>query len=319
MSGLFTARTPWSYPAACAALLTMVIAPSVARGQPVFRTAVDLVDLGVTVVDRKGVPITDLGPEDFQVLEQGRRQDIQLFVRGSDRSEARPALHIGLLFDTSGSMVSDLGFSRSAAIKFLKAFEWAEDITLVDFDTEVRVARFTQADFPRLVERLRGRKPDGWTVLYDALGVYLDGAASQTGQKILVLYTDGGDTRSAMSFSEALDLLKASDVTLYVIGFLDHQSSFARNEQRLRLQQLAETTGGQAFFPSSVKQLDEMYGKVRQEIEGRYTLGYASTDRKTDGAWRRVEIKVTRSDARNVKVRTRAGYFAPYQDASRPQ
>jgi len=301
-----------------AVAMAVALLPAVTRTQPVFRAGVDLVHFGVSVVDRRGEPVTGLGPDDFQILEEGRPQTIQYFLRGDTLGE-RPPQHIGLLFDTSGSMIEDLQFAQGAAVKFLNTLTLAEDITLVDFDTEVRVARFTQADFPRLVERLRGRKPDGWTVLYDALGVYLDGAASQTGQKILVLYTDGGDTRSAMSFSEALDLLKASDVTLYVIGFLDHQSSFARNEQRLRLQQLAETTGGQAFFPSSVKQLDEMYGKVRQEIEGRYTLGYASTDRKTDGAWRRVEIKVTRSDARNVKVRTRAGYFAPYQDASRPQ
>jgi Ca-activated chloride channel family protein len=262
--------------------------------------------------------VSGLGADDFLVLEEGQPQRIQYFLRGDTLGE-RGELHIGMLFDTSGSMVEDLQFARGAAIKFLNTLTQAEDMTLVDFDTEVRVARFGQADFPRLVERLRSRKPDGWTALYDALGVYLDGAAAQTGQKILVLYTDGGDTRSSMTFGEALDLVKASDVTLYVIGFLDHQSSFSRNEQRLRLQQLAEATGGLAFFPTSIKQLDEMYAKVRKEIDARYTLGYASTDRRTDGAWRRVEIKVTRPDLKHAKVRTRTGYFAPYQESSRPQ
>lgn len=292
--------------------------PAPAFTQPVFRAGVDLVHFGVTVVDRNGDLVGDLSPDDFVVLEEGKPQKIQYFLRGDTLGE-RPELHIGLLFDTSGSMVEDLQFARGAAIKFLNTLTQAEDMTLVDFDTEVRVARFGQADFPRLVERLRTRRPDGWTALYDALGVYLDGAAAQNGLKILVLYTDGGDTRSAMTFGEALDLLKASDVTLYVIGFLDHQSSFSRTEQRLRLQQLAETTGGLAFFPSSIKQLDEMYGKVRTEIDARYTLGYASTNRRTDGAWRRVEVRVTRPDLKNAKVRTRSGYFAPYQDPSRPQ
>ena len=73
-------------------------------------------------------------------------------------------------------MEADLKLSRSAAIKFLNTLPEAEDITLVDFDTEVRVARYGQRDFARLVERIRSRKPDGWTALYDALGVYLDGA-----------------------------------------------------------------------------------------------------------------------------------------------
>ena len=74
------------------------------------------------------------------------------------------------------------------------------DVTLVDFDTEVRIARYAASDYPRLIERIRGRKPEGWTAFYDALGVYLSGAANQTGQKILLVYTDGGDTRSAMTF-----------------------------------------------------------------------------------------------------------------------
>jgi Ca-activated chloride channel family protein len=295
-----------------------VLLPCLAAAQPVFRTGVDLVHFGVTVADRDGTLVSGLGPDDFVVLEEGRPQRIEYFLRGDAQGE-RPPLHIGLLFDTSGSMVEDLTFARGAAIKFLNTLTSAEDMTLVDFDTEVRVARFTQADFPRLVERLRSRKPDGWTALYDAMGVYLDGAASQTGQKILVLYTDGGDTRSSMTFGDALDLLKASDVTLYVIGFLDHSSSSVRNEQRLRLLQLAEATGGLGFFPSSIKQLDEMYAKVRQEIDARYTLGYASSDLRTDGSWRRVEIRVTRPELKNARIRTRPGYFAPYQDTSRPQ
>ena len=100
-------------------------------------------------------------------------------------------------------MEEDLAFARSAAIKFLNTLHDARDITLVDFDTEVRVARFGQSEFPRLVERIRTRKADGYTALYDALGVYLDGASSQDGRKILVLYTDGGDNASSITLHRA--------------------------------------------------------------------------------------------------------------------
>ena len=92
-------------------------------------------------------------------------------------------------------------------------------MTLVDFDTEVRVGRYGQDDFPRLVERIRNRLPTGQTALYDALGVYLDGAFAQDGRKVLVIYTDGEDTRSRMRFGETADLVRASDVTVYAIGF----------------------------------------------------------------------------------------------------
>lgn len=284
--------------------------------QPVYRTGVELVHFGVTVVDRSGTPVSGLSAADFEVLERGTAQRVWYFAQGT-ANQASP-LHVGLLFDCSGSMADDLSFARSAAIKFLNRLQHAEDLTLVDFDTEVRVARFGARDFPHLVERLRSRKPSGWTALYDALGVYLDGAQDQTGQKILVVYTDGGDTRSAITFAETLALLKASDVTVYAVGFLEHQPSSDRMEQRLRLVQVAEVTGGQAIFPTSTRQLDEAYDKILGELEARYTLGYVSSDRRADGAWRDVAIRVTRPELKSARVRTRPGYFAPYRPGSQP-
>jgi VWFA-related protein len=301
------------------AVLGVLLGPVTVNAQPVFRSGVDLVNLGVTVVDRQGTLVTNLGPDDFEVVEQGQRQRVELFVRGSDRGDTRPPLHIGLLLDTSGSMAEDLSFAQGAAVKFLKTVDWAEDMTLVDFDTEVRVTRFGLADFPRLVERVRSRKSDGMTALYDAVGIYLDGASTINGEKILVLYTDGGNNTSSMSYGDVLTALKASDVTLYVIGFLEHQSASERNELRLRLMQLAETAGGLAFFPMSVKQLDEMYDKIRQEIDARYLLGYTSSDARQDGAWRSVDVRLKRPELKGARIRTRKGYFAPYRAGeSRP-
>ena len=201
--------------------------------------------------------------------------------------------HLGLLLDTSGSMEADLELSRRAAIKFLNTLPDAEDITLVDFDTEVRVARYGQREFPRLVERIRGRTPEGYTALYDALGVYLDGADEQDGRKILVLYTDGDDTRSVLRYGDLLTLLKASSVTVHAVGFLDHQGS-AASQSRMRLMQIVEQTGGQAFFPGKLADLDDAYARVVAEIRGQYHLAYASTNATADGAWRKVDVRVTR-------------------------
>jgi len=161
------------------------------------------------------------------------------------------------------------------------------------------------------VERIRQKKASGWTALYDAIGVYLDGAAGQDGRKIMLLYTDGGDTRSSLSRSELMDLLKASDATVYAIGALEHQSASSRNEQRMVLQQIADITGGRAFFPTSVKELDGVYEKVVAEIRAQYTIGYVSTNEKADGAWRKVEVKVR--NAHDQRVRSRKGYFAPFK------
>ncbi len=282
-----------------------------AAQQATFRAGVDLVHFGVVVTDKQGAPITGLKAEDFEVIEEGKKQSVKFFAAG-DRALA-PPLHLGVLLDTSGSMENDIKDVRTALVKFLNNMADAVDVTLVDFDTEVRVARYGPNDIPRLIERIRMRKPDGWTALYDALGVYLSGAADQDGQKILVLYTDGADTRSSSTLRDTMNLLRASDVTVYAIGFLEHQSSSARIEQRMQLQRFAEETGGQALFPTSVKDVDKMYEKIREEISARYSLGYSSSDERTDGAWRDVDIRLKRPDLKGAKLRTRAGYFAPYR------
>jgi Ca-activated chloride channel family protein len=290
------------------------VAATLASGQT-FRAGIDLVTVGVTVTDRSGAVVRGLTRDDFRVIEDGRQQTVVQFTAGFDEA-AGPDLvptHLGLLLDTSGSMEADLTLSRSAAIKFLNTLPDAADITLVDFDTEVRVARYGQREFPRLVERIRSRKPEGFTALYDALGVYLDGADAQDGRKVLVLYTDGGDTRSALRYGELLTLLRASDVTVHAVGFLDNQGSAAR-ENRMRLLQIVEQAGGQAFFPGKLADLDDAYAKVVAEIRGQYHLGYASTNQAGDGGWRKVEVKLTRPD---LKVRARKGYFARYRPSPR--
>lgn len=279
--------------------------------QRVFRSTVDLVNFSVMVTDRSGAPVTGLKAEDFEIIEDGKAQTLKLFAGGDPVSA--PPVHLAFMIDASGSMQQDMREVQTAAIKFLNTVENTIDVTLVDFDTEVRVARFNNDDYPRLIERIRNRKPDGYTALYDALGVYLDGASSLEGDKILVLYTDGGDTRSSIRQTELLDLLKASDVTVYSIGYMRHQGS-GRHEQQQVLTRFAQTTGGLSFFPTVVKDLDKMYEQILKEIASRYSLGYLSTNEAKDGAWRDVKVRlVNRPDLKNVKIRTRAGYYAPYR------
>ncbi|HEY3092992.1 MAG TPA: VWA domain-containing protein [Vicinamibacterales bacterium] len=301
------------------AVLTAIVAvafSSLGAQTPTFRTGIDLATFGVTVVDRKGEYLSDLNAEDFEIIEDGQKQTLRYFARGTD-IENGPEMHVGLLFDTSASMTDDIKLSRSAAVKFLNTLSEAKDMTLVDFDTEVRVAKYGQRDFPRLVERIRGRTPDGETALYDAMGVYLDGASDDEGRKVLVLYTDGGDTHSTISFGDLMTLIRASDVTVYSVGFLEH--SRGRIEERAHLQQIAEATGGQAFFPTTMKDIEASYDKVVAQIRAQYSLAYSSTNTKQDGAWRKVEIRTTRPDLKGTKILARRGYFAPYQEIPNPK
>ncbi|TML13998.1 MAG: VWA domain-containing protein [Actinobacteria bacterium] len=264
-------------------LLTAVVALGVTRiaaQTPTFRTGIDLATFGVTVVDKKGEYLTDLNAEDFEIIEDGQKQTLKYFARGTEL--------------------------------FLNTLSEAKDMTLVEFDTEVRVAKYGQRDFPRMVERIRGRTPDGNTALYDAMGVYLDGASEDEGRKILVVYTDGGDTQSTISFGDLMTLLRASDATVYPVGFLEH--SRGHIEERAHLMQIAEATGGQAFFPTTMKDIDAAYDKVVAQIRAQYSLAYASANTKQDGAWRKVEIRAIRPDLKGSKILSRHGYFAPYQE-----
>jgi Ca-activated chloride channel family protein len=279
-----------------------------------FSARVDLVSIAVTVADKRHRLITDLSPRDFAIYEDGKPQTLNAFAAGE---RSGPQLHVGVLLDVSGSQGLDLPFTQAASITFLKSLgDAAVDVTFVDFATDVRSGRYPQIDFPRLFQRIRGLKADGETALYDAVGLYLSAAGEQDGRKVMVLYTDGADTRSRLRLNELMDWLKASDSTVYTIGALENQPDLVRLEQRKILEQMAQATGGMAFFPSKVGDLDRIYEQIVGEVRAQYTIGYLSTNEKADGAWRKVEIKITRPDARSLRVRAREGYYAALKPSS---
>jgi Ca-activated chloride channel family protein len=296
---------------AIAVAITVAVVVDGAQREPrdstLFRGSVDLVNVGVTVAGKKQRLVTNLTAYDFAVYEDGKPQPIFAFASGA---ESGPPLHVGVLLDVSASQELDLGFTQNAVIKFLTSLPEAADVTLIDFASQVRGGRYAQSDFPRLAKRVRGLTAGGETALYDAIGLYLDGASEQDGRKVMVLYTDGGDTQSSLSLGALMKLLKASDVTVYAIGALEKQSQKAQLVQRALLAEIAEATGGTAFFPSSVKDLDRIYGQVLGEVRAQYTIGYLSTNEMADGAWRKVDVKITRADAKDLRIRARKGYYA---------
>jgi VWFA-related protein len=303
---------PGRWALACGLMLTLSLPGRAQQPPTVFRAEADLTHFAVTVTDRRGAVVSTLSADDFEIVEDGRPQTIRFFARASDASA--PDLHAGLMLDTSESMLADRELSQSAAIRFLGRLPDARELTLVDFDTDIRVGRFAQHDFPRLVERVRSRKQSGWTALYDAFVVYLDGALDNSGRSVLVAVTDGGDSRSSTSFSELLSIVRASSaVTIYVVGLVENQSPQAAGEQRIRMTRIAEESGGQAVFPYSLKQVDEAYNRIVAELSSQYSLGYVSTNASRDGRWRAVKIRLRRPELKELRLRTRAGYFAPHE------
>jgi Ca-activated chloride channel family protein len=289
-----------------ALLLSLLEVP--APAQQVFRAATDVVTLPVTVTGRGDVLVNGLRREQFSVTEDGRPQALTYFAAGATPDVP---LHLGLLLDTSGSMQKDLAMAAAAAIRFVNTLEEARDVTFVDFSTQVRISRFSPDSYLHLFERIRGNAADGYTALYDALAMYLGAAQEQDGQKVLLLYTDGGDSRSTTRFNELIEMLRLSQVMVYVIGYMENQPSTERLHDQLRLNDMARQTGGAAFYPGRKEDIDRIYTRILDELNARYTLGYASTNATPDGTWRKVEVRVDATDVPGLKVRTRPGYFAP--------
>jgi VWFA-related protein len=292
--------------AAAAAITVLAVAGLDARLQQ-FRAGVDLVRLPVVVSGRDGLLLRGLKPEQFEVREDGVRQQISAFAEGAPG--AAVPLHLGLMLDASSSMESDLRQAANAAVQFVTALEEAADVTFVDFDSSIRLGRFEPASYERLFERIRSPKADGMTALYDAIASYVRSTSGREGQHVLLLYTDGIDSVSRVSYPDLIQMLRADNVILYALGYLENATGSDRASGQMRLTALARETGGDAFFPASLKELTKTYARILDELGSRYTIGYVSTNNAPTGKFRKIDVKLTDPELKAAKVRTRPGYI----------
>jgi Ca-activated chloride channel homolog len=294
-----------------AVLATAAPAEDAHTPAPVFSTRLEEVHLTVSVRDAAGRLVSDLKPEDFVVLENGRPQRLQLFGRAVEPGQEEAlALDLGLLMDTSASMLQELKLSQDAAVRFLESIPRARDLVTIFFDDDIRVSRYNSENQQGLFERIAEAKGGGETALYDAISVYLSRVQDTSGRKVLVLFTDGEDTRSALGFSECLQLIRSSGVTIFPIAFTAGFASGSARALRSKsvLEQMAEVTGGMVFNPRTSKDLAAIYARILQELQSQYVLGYVSDDPTRDGKFRRLKVDVA---GKGLRVRHRSGYFAP--------
>jgi VWFA-related protein len=303
---------------AAACLLTLALAGrlvSAADAPPVFKSALDLVKVTVTVRDASGALVTDLKPEDFVVTENGEAQSLGLFAHAKDPEggdEAREkalTLDLGLLMDTSSSMTPVLKLSQQAAIRFLDGVPRARDLLTLFFDRDIRISRYDSEHQQGLFERILATRGTDRTALYDAVAVYLARAEESTGRRVAVLFSDGEDTASNVRFAELVDMVRASPVTIYVIGF---QAGSPTNIRTMTasavLRKLADITGGQAYFPTNYRDLPGIYERILADLGAQYVLGFESTNKTADGKFRKLRVTVKRP---HLRVVHREGYFAP--------
>ena len=280
------------------------------RSAPAFRAGVDVVSLNVTVTDNTSKFITDLALEDFSVFEDGIKQDVTFFNR-----EQQP-IALSLLLDSSASMETSLTTLQTAATNFVRRLKSNDLAQVIDFDSRVQIRREFTANQDELVSAINSIAAGGSTSLHNAIYIALKEltkirAVSEADirRQALVVFSDGEDTSSLVSFEEVLDLAKRSETALYTIALRgpDTETKGFR-EAEFVMRQLAQETGGRAFFPMKIEDLNGVYGQIADELSSQYALGYTSRNARRDGAWRRVVVQVARQ---NVTARTKRGYYAP--------
>jgi len=292
-----------------APLIATIISVSLAQqrdGDP-FSIAVnvELVVFNVTVVDAKGHHIAGLKSSDFRVLEEGRPLSVRFF-----EAENAPA-SLGLLIDNSGSMRNKKTAVHDAALDFVNASSASDEMFVFYFDERVHMGLPSGIPFTHDVNRMRSifdrMVPGGRTALYDALAAGLAHIASGTrDRRALIVFSDGGDNASRHRLDDVLQTARRSSATIYAIGMYDADDP-DKNPGVLR--KIADTSGGRAYFPKSLKDNEKVWGEIAGEIRSQYTIGFLPGRTVREGEFRNVKVEV--GSRKNLTVITRKGYSLP--------
>jgi Ca-activated chloride channel family protein len=300
--------------AALAALAAALEAAAAAAQQPAvrhpYRSRVDLVSLTVAVTDARRRFVHDLLPEHFQVLEDGRPQDVAFF------SETGTPLSVVIVIDSSGSMDEAMATAQEAAIAFAHSLRPGDRGAVVDFDTEVRVLQSFTTDVDALERAILGATAEGRTALYDAVHTSLKeldalpvSDPARPDRRAIVLLSDGEDTSSRVGFEALLAVANRSATSIYAVGLGegDADGRPIRIQAELALRQLALQSGGRAFFPTHARQLPAVYHEISAELASQYALAYASSNTRRDGQWRSISIRMPPG----LEAHARPGYYGP--------
>jgi len=271
---------------------------------------VDEVNVLFIATDKHGKFVRDLTQTDFAILDDHKPpQSILNFRREIDLP-----LHLGLLIDVSGSIHSRFDFEQDAAINFLQhsvrvGFDKA---FIVGFNSKSQMSQDFTDDVKLLSAGVHKLQDGGGTALYDAVyrackEKFLKDRPEHPARKAIVVVSDGEDNQSEVTRAQAIEMAQRAEVIIYAIS-TDDSGLILRGDKVL--EQLAEATGGRAFFPFKMKDITRSYAAIEDELRSQYIVSYKPADFDADGRFRSIEISSLRKD---LQVRARKGYFAPQQ------
>jgi len=286
-------------------------APDTQQGDVfVFKKEVDEVTLHATVVDDHNRLVTNLDRSDFVVFEDGKPQKITSF-----RREDIPVA-MGIVIDNSGSMRDKRPAVNAAAINLVQSSNPQDKVFVVNFNEEYFLDQDYTASIPKLKDALERIEARGGTALYDAV-VASAGHLKKSGdleKKVLLVVTDGDDNASRESLEQAVRRLQEQNgPTVYTIGLLGDEHS---KRARRALREMAEQTGGVAFFPKDLGEVNAITSQIAHDIRNQYTIGYKSSTPQNVGGYRAVKVDAQAHGYKKLQVRTRSGYYAGQQRAA---
>jgi Ca-activated chloride channel homolog len=316
------------------------------RGTTTIRVQRLVVNVPVTVLDKRGAPVIDLAEKDFQVFEDGKRQTITYF-----RQEPLPPLRIGLVLDTSNSMRMQMDYERSAATEFvyntLEGQNTNNQIFLETFDASSNILQTFTSDPDLLDRKVRALKAGGGKAMYDAIynackNVMLPLGDPEGMRRLLVVISDGLDVSSTHSLDESVSMCHRAETLIYTIGNSPYGFS---NPGDKYLDEMTEETGGWAFFPleqavgadlesgflahgqmnddgsqnvglgaktgiytaERLEHLSDALEDLGRQLNSQYSIGYTPSDQEFNGAYRRIRVVIRR---KGIRARYKTGYFA---------
>jgi VWFA-related protein len=291
-------------------------------------TTVNLVDVLFTVLNRRNKLVSDLDKQDFRIFDDNVSQDIRYFSKQTDLP-----LRIGMLLDTSNSIRDRLKFEQDAATSFLFSVirRTKDQAFVMTFDDQPNVLQTFTDDAGRLRDEIVNTRAGGGTAVYDAIYEACakelshpprpPGDQPDVVRRVMILISDGDDNLSNHTRAEAIEMAQRTSVVIYTIStstqwiqlsqtdpskLADRKTHLTEGDQILR--DLAEETGGRAFFPYHVDDLDQSFQDIGDELRNQYSIAYNPTNGTLDGRYHKIRIEVP--DHKGYQVRARRGYFA---------
>jgi VWFA-related protein len=269
-----------------------------------FRADTRLVVLHASVTDRRGKLLTNLNRDAFKVYENGQQQQVKIF-----RREDVP-VSLGIIIDDSGSMMTKRSRVEAASLAMVRDSNPQDEVFIVNFNDDAYLDVPFTNDIHKMEQGLARIDSRGGTAMRDAISMSLDymRAKAKKDKKVLMVITDGNDNASNITLEKLVARANQADTLIYAIGLFTEEEKHEAAKARRALKELTTATGGLAFYPKEVAEVQAMAVEIARDIRSQYTIAYSPSIQQLDGSYR--QIKVTVDAPGKPVVRTRSGYYA---------